>query len=244
VQKNDSDPWANFSSDQIENLKKADEAAALELAGFERWMLLGSALHDLQQDAMYRSNSQAPQGRRYSDMWEWLVRKTPHLARIPKAERSDAIWLHAHREAVLAWHEALPPQQRDRWRTPRVIKRIIEKDAGKARPSAEQISREPEIKKRGPGIAAAIDESVVDLRSVTDDLVRVSMAGALAYDLSTPELTEESARNFIEIYSAEPARRFAAALLAILDASPAAQDRASLGGHTLTGKGEVHGNRT
>ena len=39
-------------------------------------MLLGSALHDLQQEAMRRS-----QGSRYSDMWEWQATKTPHLAR-------------------------------------------------------------------------------------------------------------------------------------------------------------------
>ena len=73
-------------------------------------------------------------------MWEWLVQRTPHLARIPHPERSDAIWLHTHREAVVAWHQALPPKQRDRLRTSRVIKRRIERDQGKAKPSAEQIS--------------------------------------------------------------------------------------------------------
>ena len=214
----DEDPWSNFSEEQKENLRRADEAAAIELAGLDRWLLLGSALHDLQQEAMRRSNSQNPAGRRYSDMWEWLVIKTPHLARIPKAERSDAIWLHTHREAVLTWHGALSPRARDRWRTPRVIKRVIERDQGKAKPSAEQISKEPEIKKRGPGIAAAIDEAVVDLRTVTDDLVRVNAgADALVYDLSTPELADESARNLIEIYGAAPARRLALAILAILD---------------------------
>src|SRR6516164_3293955 len=90
----------------------------------------------------------------------------------PQSRTHDAIWLHGHHEAVLAWYAALPPRDRDRWRTPRVIKRVIERDQGKASPSAAQISKEPEIKKRGPGIAAAIDEAVVDLRTVTDDLVR------------------------------------------------------------------------
>jgi hypothetical protein len=212
------DPWSNFSVEQIENLRLAEEAAAIELAGFDRWMLLGSALSVLQHEAMRRSNSQNPQGRRYSDMWEWLSSRTPHLARIPKAERSDAVWLHAHREAVVAWYEALPPKRRDSLRTPRTLKRNIERDQGKAKPSAEEISKEPEIKKRGPGTAAAIDEAVIDLRNVADDLVRVNAGTeALIYDLSTPELTAESARNLIEIYTADGARRLALAVLAILD---------------------------
>jgi hypothetical protein len=62
------------------------------------------------------------------------------------------------------------------------------------------------------------------LRGVTDDLVRLNAgAQALVYDLSTPELTAESARNLIEVYSADGARRLALAVLAILDppASPA-----------------------
>jgi hypothetical protein len=218
------DPWSHFSPEQIDNLRRAEKVAEEELAGFDRWLLLGSALSDLQHEAMRRSNTQSPQGRRYGDMWEWLVQRTPHLARIPQPERSDAIWLHAHREAVLAWHQALPPKQRDRLRTPRVIKRSIEHDQGKTKPSAEQISKEPEIKKRGPGIAAAIDEAVVDLRSVTDDLVRTNAgASGLVYDLSTQQLTLESARVMIEVYGSDAARRLAMAILAILDPhSPAA----------------------
>ena len=218
------DPWSNFTPEQIANLERAEEAAAIELAGFDRWLLLGSALQDLQNEAMRRSNSQTAHGRRYSEMWEWLVQRTPHLSRIPAPERSDAIWLHAHQEAVIAWHQALPPRRRDGLRTPRVIKRNIEHDQGKAKPSAEQISKEPEIKKRGPGIAAAIDEAVVDLRSVTDDLVRTNAGtSGLVYDLSTPQLTLESARVMIEVYGSDAARRLAMAILAILDPhSPAA----------------------
>jgi hypothetical protein len=211
------DPWSNFTLDQIENLRRAEEAAGVELAGFDRWLLLGSALHDLQQEAMRRSNSQTPHGRRYSEMWEWLVQRTPHLARIPRPERSDAIWLHAHRESVVAWHQALPLKRRDSLRTPRVIKRNIEHDTGKAKPSAKEISQEPETKKRGSGIAAAIDESVIDLRHVTDDLVRkVSGASVLVLDL-TPEGMQISVETFVEIYGPEDTLRFIAALLPHLD---------------------------
>ena len=101
------DPWKNFSPEQIENLLRAEEAAAVELAGFDRWSLIGSALANLQQEAMRRSNSQTPHGRRYSDTWEQLGRQTPHLMRISPAERSDAIWLHAHRELITTWYQAL-----------------------------------------------------------------------------------------------------------------------------------------
>jgi hypothetical protein len=211
------DPWSNFSPEQIENLRRAEKVAEEELAGFDRWLLLGSALSDLQHEAMRRSNSQSPQGRRYGDMWEWLVQRTPHLARIPQPERSDAIWLHSRREAVLAWHQALPPKQRDRLRTPRVIKRGIERDQGKAKPSAEEISKEPEIKKRGPGIAAAIDEAVVDLRYATDELRHtIGGASALVLDL-TPEGMLPSVETFVDVYGGEPSLRFAAALLPYLD---------------------------
>jgi hypothetical protein len=182
-------PWSNFSKEQIDNLRRAEKAAAVELAGFDRWLLLGSALADLQQEAMRRSNSQRPQGRRYSDMWAWLVTRTPHLGRIPHPERSDAIWLHAHRESVAAWHAALSPRERDLTRTVRVIKRKFALATAGPKPSAAELSKEPETKKRGPGIAAAIDEAVIDLRNVTDDLVRVNAGTeALVYDLSTPEL--------------------------------------------------------
>ena len=215
-------PWENFTSEQIENLRRAEEAAAVELVGFARWLLLGSALADLQQEAKRRANSQTPQGRRYSDMWEGLVQHTPHLARVSPPERSDAIWLHAHREVVMAWHHALPPKRRDSLRTPRVIRRNFEVDTGVAKP--KRMSREPAIKKCGPGIAAAIDEAVVDLRNVADDLVRVNAGAAgLAYDLSTPELTVESACAVVEVYDTDGARRLAVAILAILDpASPTA----------------------
>jgi len=65
---------------------------------------------------------------------------------------------------------------------------------------------------------------VVDLRNVADDLVRVNAGAAgLAYDLSTPELTVESACAVVEVYGTDGARRLAVAILAILDpASPTA----------------------
>ena len=215
------DPWSNFSPEQIENLLRAEEAAAVELAGFDRCLLLGSAFADLQREAMRRSNSQTPQGRRYSDMWEQLSQHAPHLMRISPPERSDAIWLHARREAVIAWYRALPQKRRDSLRASRAIRRNFERDTGVVK---RRVSKEPEIKERGPGIAVAIDEAVVDLRNVTDDLVRVNAAEqGFVFDLTTPESIREAARLLIEVYTSDGARRLAMAVLAILDpASPAA----------------------
>jgi hypothetical protein len=89
-------------------------------------------------------------------------------------------------------------KRRDSLRTPRVIKRNLERDTGKAKPSAKEISEEPEIKKRGPGIAAAIDEAVIDLRQATDDIVhKIGGGDALVLDL-TPDGMQASVETFVE----------------------------------------------
>jgi len=76
---------------------------------------------------MRLSNSHQPKSHRYSDAWDLLAVRTPHLARLHQQDRNATIWVYANREAVLAQREALPPRQRDRWHNPQVVKSEFEK---------------------------------------------------------------------------------------------------------------------
>jgi hypothetical protein len=58
---------------------------------------------------------------------------------------------------------------------------------------------------------AALDEAAASITAATDRLQGLAN-GDRRFDLSSPESIEESARNFAEIYGAEPAQRFAEAL--------------------------------
>jgi hypothetical protein len=121
------DPLQNFTAEEIEALRAADKDAEVELLGYERWLRMGAQLANVQTKAMRLSNSQNPIGRRYADMWKWLIQPFPHLARIASSDRTAAIWLHSCHEAVTQWRNSLTAGRRDSLNNPRVVRKEYEK---------------------------------------------------------------------------------------------------------------------
>jgi hypothetical protein len=88
---------------------------------------------------MYRSNSNAPAGRRYNVAYAILGHPWPELAKIDKKARNDAIWLFETEDEVRFWLASFPQNQRDRWTHPSVIRRNYEKQ----RPAPEDNKPQP-----------------------------------------------------------------------------------------------------
>jgi hypothetical protein len=105
------------------------ETALRELRGrtLDSWVAAGAAWKALQLAAMYRSNSNAPAGRRYNVAYGILGHPWPELAKIDKTTRKDAIWLFEAEDEVRFWLAAFPQNKRDRWMHPTVIRRNYEK---------------------------------------------------------------------------------------------------------------------
>jgi hypothetical protein len=90
--------------------------------GLEQVFAIGKAFEALQLEAMYRSHSNNPIGKRYNDAYALLEKPVPAL-RINKTDRNPFIWCWQQREAIQRWWDGKAQNQRDRWNHPGAIKR-------------------------------------------------------------------------------------------------------------------------
>jgi hypothetical protein len=74
----------------------------------DSWIAAGAAWKTLQLAAMYRSNSNAPAGRRYNVAYAILGHPWPELGKIDKTSRKDAIWLFETEHEIRFWLASLP----------------------------------------------------------------------------------------------------------------------------------------
>ena len=74
-------------------------------------------------EAMLRSHSNNPIGKRYNDAYALLEKPVPELARINKTDRNQFIWWWQQREALERWWPTKAQNQRDRWNHPDVVER-------------------------------------------------------------------------------------------------------------------------
>jgi hypothetical protein len=111
---------------------------------------------------------------------------------------THAAWLANNLANVEAWRKTLTDKERIALNHPTTIWRK-HPDGGRAERAEKRMARE-EPAGRKPSTAAAIEDAVGRLHNTVDDIERASGAAALSYDLSTPELVQESASNFNEVY--------------------------------------------
>jgi hypothetical protein len=116
----------------------------LRTRALDGWIAAGAAWKALQLAAMYRSNSNAPAGRRYNVAYAILGHPWPELAKIDKTSRKDAIWLFEAEDEIRFWLAAFPQNRRDRWTHPSVIRRNYEKQ----RPVPKDKPAEPHRQRR------------------------------------------------------------------------------------------------
>ncbi len=75
---------------------------------------------------MLRSHSNEPSGRRYSEMYEHVLRRlAPELAAesINATDRMQFVWCAQNRLDLEKWRNTKPQKQRDRWNHPDAVKR-------------------------------------------------------------------------------------------------------------------------
>jgi uncharacterized coiled-coil protein SlyX len=99
----------------------------LRTRSLDDWIAAGAAWKALQLAAMYRSNSNAPTGLRYSVAYAILGHPWPELAKIDKSSRKDAMWVFEREDEIRVWLASFPQGRRDRWTHPSVIRRNYEK---------------------------------------------------------------------------------------------------------------------
>ena len=77
----------------------------------------------MQTEAMLRSHSNNPIGKRYNDAYALLEKPVPELARMNKTDRNQFIWCWQQREALERWWPTKAQNQRERWNHPDAVKR-------------------------------------------------------------------------------------------------------------------------
>jgi hypothetical protein len=112
------------------------EAMSVHRKGLERILAIGKAFAAMQDEAMYRSHSNNPIGKRYNDAYAQLEKPVPVLARINKTDRNQFIWCWQKQAELERWWPTKAQNQRDRWGHPDAVKRHYLADHGEGRDAA------------------------------------------------------------------------------------------------------------
>jgi hypothetical protein len=92
----------------------------------ERWLHIGRALAALQAEAMSRSHSNTPYGKRYTAAWAMLGNSDHHAARLCALDagaRSHALWMANEWTVIEPWLKTLTPNLRLALNHPRSVHR-------------------------------------------------------------------------------------------------------------------------
>jgi hypothetical protein len=112
-----------MATDRAQVIEEGEEAMTVQRGGLGRIFKIGHAFELLQLEAMERSHSQNPVGRRYNEAYAALAKPAPELTKVNKTDRAQYIWCYQFNETIAAWWETVAQNQRDRWSHPDTIKR-------------------------------------------------------------------------------------------------------------------------
>jgi hypothetical protein len=166
---------------------------------FYDWIHIGEGLREWRDAACELAGTQNLDTPAYRAAFDAARPLYPKLAEVSrdKAERSYSIWMADNRQVLEAWHAGLDDKQRRQWNHPRSVWR--HSPLGKAAQAAKKATTEQLPPKTKRGQVAAIDDATERLHHAAEKIERKLEPGLELFDLS-PELVDESARNFIEIY--------------------------------------------
>ena len=119
----DAPEWQGMATDRARAIAEGEEAMAVQRGGLGRIFKIGFAFEQWQLEAMDRSHSQNPVGKRYNDAYAALARPAPELTKVNKTDRNQYIWCWQYHETVAAWWSTVAQNQRDRWNHPDAVKR-------------------------------------------------------------------------------------------------------------------------
>lgn len=109
------------------------------------WRAVGTALGDMQREAMRQAGIQRPVGRSYNAAWATLAADHPRLAKLEKEIRHHAMWLADHWEAVEAWHAELGEEVQRMINHPATIHRRFDRDHPMPRKAAKEGLGAPDL---------------------------------------------------------------------------------------------------
>jgi hypothetical protein len=188
---------------------------------FDDWVKIGHACLELQEAAKQRSNSSSISGRRYAQAYQLLA--PPELRDMDRSNRAKAIHLYHGRVAIRVWYydQTINKQSdRDRMQHPQTIlskydswRRQQREQAAAGDDEPGDPKQRPDEQRRARGTAAAVDDAVVRLDATVDKIERKVSPGLELFDMD-PDRIDESAENFIEVYTLPSTVRFVRALLA------------------------------
>lgn len=159
----DDPEWQGVPEARRLRFERMVEAIRTRRGGLLRIFTIGEGFIEVSTEAMLRSNSNWPAGRRYADMYEHVLTKLlPELAaqHINKTTRGQYVWCAEHRAKIESWWSKKPQQQRDRWNNPDAVKTNFVKDH---KPESGEAPRE-----NPPSLAAKKDAEIVRLQEEVD----------------------------------------------------------------------------
>lgn len=201
--------WQGMSAERSAAIFAGRDAIQVNRKSLERILAIGCAFETLQIEAMERSHSSSPTGRRYADTYILLQKPVPELweRSIDSSTRATYVQCWQHRRDIAVWWHTVPQNQRDRWGHPKTVLRQWQKSTSA-----------PVGKKRGSRATtkSVVEElsTAVDRVSAAADDIEVKKSGI--YDLSTPELRRESAEVMLDYYRRDDIEEFAVVLKGIL----------------------------
>jgi hypothetical protein len=115
--------WQDLTDELRKVFSEGEEALRTHRAGLPRVVRIGRAFSEMQQEAMRRSHSNNPIGKRFNEAWAALVHPTPEMTKVNKTDRAQFMWCYQNRELLETWWLTLAENQRDRWGHPDTIKK-------------------------------------------------------------------------------------------------------------------------
>jgi hypothetical protein len=151
--------WQGMSSERRQAIIDGAAALTVHRQGLDRIFQIGHAFEELQLEAMFRSHSNNPIGKRYNEQYALLEKPAPELARVNKTDRNQYIWCWQQRAALENWWATKAQNQRDRWTHPDAVKRHY---------LAEHGDGNNQERPKVPSAAARKDETIRQLQEELD----------------------------------------------------------------------------
>lgn len=149
--------WQDVTAELQQVFVEGEQALRTHRQGLERVFRIGHAFAAMQQEAMRRSHSNNPIGKRYNEAWDALTHPTPELTKVNKTDRSQYVWCYEHRPQLEAWWPTLADNQRDRWGHPDTIKKQYLKAHGEELPAKAKAAPKPGIRDEVTRLQEALD---------------------------------------------------------------------------------------
>ena len=164
--------WEGMAAERRDAIIEGAEAMRVHREGLARIFAIGRAFEAMQIEAMLRSHSNNPIGKRYNDAYALLEKPVPELARINKTDRNQFIWCWQQHAALQRWWDSKAQNQRDRWNHPDAVKRHYLADHGEPKQAPPGSAKPGSPIEKWKAQVARLQEELDTMRSKNRQLAR------------------------------------------------------------------------